>query len=349
MCPRPSVSALLVWALAAGCAERPAPPPDRLVADVAAEAPPPALDDVAIAGDAAAVDGADALVDAALDAPLEAETMDAGIDVPRPIACGLDASRPAMRAPYNGFLRFVNLARGVGTVRFMVRTLPLYRRAYLEAVVPEGASSGYLETLGVSYQVRVAGAPGAEPTSLVIESNDAGVVEGAPARPDVTVAPCDAGAEGDEIADALCADVYFMAGCTVFLTGSITGDRDAGTQLRLVSATDLSRRSQDCDGGLVRVMPAYTNGPLLDVDLADGTPLARGAAYLERGGQRAVRAGAQTVEARGHDGGMPIAPAAPVGVTPGHPHTLYLWGDALNSARPGATATLLDDLPPAFW
>jgi hypothetical protein len=348
MCHRRSVSALLGWALAAGCAERPSPPPDRLAVDVAEEAPRP-LDDVALAGDAAVMEAPDALVDATLDAPLDAEGMDAGIDVPRPIACGLDASRPAMRAPYNGFLRFVNLARGVGTVRFMVRTLPLYRRGYLEAVVAEGASSGYLETLGVSYQVRVAGAPGAEPTSLVIESNDAGVVEGAPDRPDVTLAPCDAGAEGDEIADALCADVYFMAGCTVFLTGSLTGDRDAGTHLRLVSATDLTRRSADCDGGLVRVIPAYTNGPLLDVDLADGTALARGAAYLERSGQRAVRAGEQTVEARGHDGGVTVVPAASVGVTPGHPHTLYLWGDALNSARPGATATLLDDLPLPLW
>lgn len=345
--------------MAGGCAERPEPPPDRTVADVAAEPPPP-VDDLPPAADAADDGGPEADRDAAsaneggMDAAMDLSTdvdasVDLGPDLPRPIACGLDVVRPPMRAPYNGFLRFVNLARGVGTVRFMVRTLPLYRRGYLEAAVPEGQSSGYLETLGVSYQVRVAAAPGAEPASLVLESNDAGVVEGAPARPDVVLAPCDAGAEGDEIADAICADVYFMAGCTVILAGSTTGDRDAGTQLRLWSATDLSRRTEDCDGGLMRVIPAYAGGPLLDVDLSDGTALARAAAYLERSGQRAVRAGASGVEVRGPDGGAPLGGVAPVTVVPGHPHSLYLWGDALNSARPGATATLLDDLPPALW
>jgi len=356
MCRRRSASALAAWLLAAGCAERPEPPPDRTVADVIAEREPvvddlaPTADTFEAGADDVALDLGDAAgegMDAALDA--DAARVDVGPDLPRPIHCGLDVVRPAMRAPYNGFLRFVNLARGVGTVRFMVRTLPLYRRGYLEAVVPEGASSGYLETLGVSYQVRVAAAPGAEPASLVIESNDAGVVEGAPARPDVVLSPCDAGAEGDEIVEALCADVYFMAGCTVILTGSATGDRDAGTQLRLWSAIDLQRRTDDCDGGLVRVIPAYAGGPQLDVDLSDGTALARGAAYLERTALRAVRAGAANVEARGPDGGAPLGGAAPVTVVPGHPHSLYLWGDALNSARPGATATLLDDLPPALW
>lgn len=351
MCRLPSASALVVWVVA-GCAEPASPPPDRTVADLAAEPVDDLrpVDDVAPADDRADDARGDAPeMDAALDADAGADVgFDWGPDLPRPIHCGLDVVRPPMRASYNGFLRFVNLARGVGTVRFMVRTLPLYRRAYLEAVVPEGQSSGYLETLGVSYQVRVAAAPGAEPASLVIESEDGGL-PGAPMRPDVVVSPCDAGAEGDEIADALCADVYFMAGCTVILSGSTRGERDAGTGLRLTAATDLQRRTDDCDGGLVRVIPAYVHGPALDVDLSDGTALARGTLYLERTAHRAVRAGAAGVEARGPDGGAPLGGPAPVTVVPGHPHTLYLWGDQRHPERPGATATLLDDLPPPLW
>jgi len=338
----------------AGCAEPVAPPPDRTVVDLPAEAPDDLASEAPVTSDAPGLDASpdaspDVSLDALMDASLDADAgFDAAPDVPRPILCGLDVVRPPMRASYNGFLRFVNLARGVGTVRFMVRTLPLYRRGYAEAVVPEGETSGYLEALGVSYQVRVAPAPGAAPTSLVIESDDGGL-PGAPDRPDVVLTPCDAGAEGDELTDALCADVYFMAGCTVVLSGSRLGDRDAGTHLRLWSATDLQRRTEDCDAGTVRVIPAYVHGPSLDVDLSDGTVLARGAAYLDRTALRAVRAGPATVEARGPDGGVFHGGPSPVAITPGHPHTLYVWGDARDPARPGAAAALLDDLPLPLW
>jgi hypothetical protein len=253
-----------------------------------------------------------------------------------------------MRAPYNGFLRLANFARGVGTVRFMVRTLPLYRRAYVEAVVPEGETSGYIETLGVSYQVRVAPAPDAAPTTLALEENDGGL-PGAPERPDVVLTPCDASAEGDELTEALCADVYFMAGCTVVLSGSPRGDRDAGTQLRLWSATDLQRRTDDCTTGTLRVIPAYVHGPPLDIDLSDGTALARNIAYLERSALRTVRAGPLEALLRRATEGALLSPPIRLDATPGHPHTLYLWGNAHDRTSPEPSGILLDDLPPPLW
>ena len=120
--------------LSAACEGAPAMA-DRVAADVPLE--------VAVREDAMP----DAMTDAGPDA-----MPDAGPDA----TCDLDAGS-AEGGTTTGFLRFANLTRGGGTLRFTARNLPMFREAFIEAVVPEGAASAQVPTLAVAYEIREIG------------------------------------------------------------------------------------------------------------------------------------------------------------------------------------------------
>ncbi len=325
---RPTHLFALALPLALGCEGTTTQTPDGrapdAVVDVASERP----DDVADA----ARDARDDLADAT-DAP----------DAMTP--CTLDIPPPDTAGPTYGYIRFANLARGVGTMRFVADSLPGFSPAHVEAVVPEGTSTEHIRTLPVAYEVHVSAAPGADAGySADAGAGDAGVLTDGPGSP-ATLCTADAGA-GD-LVPPICTDVYFIAGCTIVLAGSREGDVAQQRDRRLWRLSDVPARSNDCYAGRVRTLSWYAEGPALDVDGPDG-PLARNAAYHETTGYRGAAAGPLRVTVRNNETGDPLGEHAAGVVAPGHSHTLHVWGDARNAASPGVSAILLDDVTPPF-
>ncbi len=336
-----SARALIVALLAGACAAPPPPAPrDATVAidtrdpsdspdasqlpsaDALADSPFDASEpsDTSELSDASPDTAPDALPDASADALPDA-LPDASTDALPSCDLGLDA--PLARATDRGFLRFVNLARGVGAVRFLARNQPLYVRAHAEAVVPEGASSPHLAAVPISYTVDVETAADAGASHLVW-SPDAG-----PIPPAATQSCLDPGATGT-LARPLCADVYLGGSCTVVLTGTPS----AG--LTLWRIADVVARGDDCESALVRAVNA--SAASVDVD-APGVPIARTLAPRELSGARRVSAGAVRVTVGDGDGGAAFAIEGALTAT--HRHSVFV-GD-------GARGLVLDDVPPDLW
>ena len=269
----------------------------------------------------------DATVDVTEDVTVARDATDAG-------ACAFDVVRPPRSPGPNGFVRFIHLARGVGPVRFVARNQPLYSPAHAEVVVPEGVSSAHVELLAVSYTVQAYPAGDAGVGAMVFAPDDAGTTS------------CRGAPSPGALTPPLCADIYLEAGCTVVIAGSRGEPFGSPAGLQLWSLSDIAARTGDCDQSAARIVNAYGSGPPLDVDLDDGTPLARGALFREPTGSRRLRAGALRVTVRDADAG---ALATITGaLTPSHGHTLFLWGDARDTAT-GLDGLLVDDIPLALW
>jgi hypothetical protein len=310
---------LLLGALAgSACSERAPPSPDRPVADTPAA-------DLATASDGD-VPSPDAAVDTSPDAP------PCELDVPT-----IDGGGPT------GYLRFANLARGTGTLRFTARNLPMFREAFIEAVVPEGAASIQIPTLAVAYEIRVTAAAGQDAGVVVdVSTGDAGILTDGAASP---ATACTAVVAPGELVPPACTDVYAASGCNIVLAGSPMGSTVLRQERRLWRFPDLPARGDDCATGRVRVVNWFAGGPALSVDAVGGAAIARNAAYAEATGQRILPAGALRIAVRSSEGpddyGM-----LPVGAVLGaHSMTLHVWGDALGASR-AVGALLLDDLPP---
>jgi hypothetical protein len=286
---------------------------------------------------------ADAVVDATADAVVEA-TADAVVDAPADGSCILDAGSPDGGVA-TGFLRFANLTRGAGTLRFTARNLPMFREAFIEAVVPEGAASAQVPTLAVAYEIRVTPAPGEDAGIAVdVSTSDAGILTDGAASP---ATACTAMPATGEVVPPACTDVYVASSCTVVLAGSPTGSTALRQERRLWRFADLPTRGDDCATGRVRVVNWFANGPLLHADAEGGPPIARNAAYSEGTGARNVPAGPLRVALRSAES-ADVYGVLPAGAVLGaHTMTLHLWGDArdMNARQPAAI--LLDDLPPS--
>lgn len=290
----------------------------------------------------------------ASDTPAAPEaSMDAGMDVNVPDtgapmdaadggdAGGRDASDGAvsdieMPLNLNGYIRFLNLSRGMGTVRFIARSAPGYVPSYIEATVLEGTSSGYIETLPVSYLVNAYPAPGATAGHITdggMFPDGAMLVDGALPPSDVT-ADVPAPDAGVGITEQIQSDVYFRAGCTVILAGSETGTSAQQTNRRLWRISDIPMRVPGSEVGLVRVISAYVQGPPLDVDEMGGTRMARILNYFEPTGFRNLPGGMRVFEVRNNEDGAVLGRNLMGTVTNGYPHTLYLWG---NGSLPNRT------------
>ncbi len=286
------------------------------------------------AGDVSDANDADRHFDAG-DA-VDTSDVSAAIDA----SCGLDGGSSLPAGSASGFVRFLNLARGIGAVRFIARNQPLYRDSLAVAVVPEGASSGHIEMLAISYSVEVAPAGDAGASATVITPDDGG------ALPDASTASChsDAGSPGT-LTSPLCADVYLRAGCTIVLAGSLEGTTPE-TRLSLWSIPDIPARTGECATAGVRVMSAYAEAPPIDVDLDGFGAIARATGYHSPTGSRRVPSGVARFTVQSElDAGVERFTAT---LNPSHMHTLFVWGDALGADR-RPSALIVDDLPPALW
>jgi len=309
--------------LLAACDDAPSPAPDVAAPDVAADLP----DDLA----------ADAAPDATAD--------DASADAP----CVLDLGAPDTSGARYGFIRFAHMGRGMGPVRFVARSLPMFAPAYVEAVVPEGAATLQIQTLPVGYEIHVTSAGDAAVDAVgdvvVDGAADGGVLTDGAAAPQSI---CTAVREPGDLVDPICGDVYFFAGCSVLLVGSPDGDPLRFTHRHMQRVADIPQRTAECDTGYVRTAQYFAFGPPLDTDTAAGRALSRNATYRETGGIRSVPAGPLRVVVREADGGAPFGELPAGVIAPGHTHTLYLWGDQRSPAAPGVSALLLDDVSPTF-
>jgi hypothetical protein len=260
-------------------------------------------------------------------------------DAPR---CPFDVVRPPVPPPYKGFLRLINLARGVGSVRFVVRAQPMYRPAYLEAVVPEGTSTGHVEMLAVNYAIRVVAAGTSPAEVTVIDTLDGGVV------PPGTHYACDDPAMDGALTPTRCAGVYFGGGCTLVLIGSAHRDGSGPSTLRLWNLADLQARSDTCDESTVRLINAYSEGPNLDVETDSSMPLAAGLEYRAPTASRRVSSGTLRITAR-VSGSSTVLGRYALPLNASHGHTLFLWGDAANTGAMGLDALVVDDIPLYLW
>jgi hypothetical protein len=249
-----------------------------------------------------------------------------------------------------GFIRFLNLAPGAGTVRFLATSQPGFASSYIEAVVREGESSGYIPTLPVSYFIDVRGAPGASPT-IVVDGGlgDGGaLLDGGPGgpMPDVTIPDVDEFSDaGPRLADRIPGDVYFRSGCTVVFAGRTDGDPMRLQNRRLWRVTDVPMRTVDMANGLVRLISVIPEELPVDVE-EGGTSVALNLYFFEPTGFRRVRAGDRAFTVRASEGGRVLATDLRGAVSPGEAHTLYVWGLAGLDAGGSLRAVLTRDNPP---
>lgn len=332
---------VLLGSAAMGCGSTTAPTPDRPSSD-AAEAAVDVASDRADESSADVTADRDDATDAAADVT-DATVADASDAM---VPCALDVAPPDTSGTSVGYIRFANFARGAGTLRFVAHSLPMFSPAYVEAVVPEGTATEHIRTLPVAYEVHVTAAPDASAGYAVDASTgDAGMLSADAGAPPTL---CNADAGPGEVVAPTCTDVYFFAGCTIVLAGSRAGDVPQQRDRRLWRLSDVPVRSNDCYAGRVRTLNWYAEGPALDVDGADGTPLARNAAYHETTGYRAVTAGPLNVTVRNNETGAALGTHAAGVITPGHAHTLHVWGDAREPSNMGVNALVLDDVSPVY-
>lgn len=268
-----------------------------------------------------------------MDAGMEASVPDTGAPMDAVDASAPDVSDGATSdmepLNLNGYIRFLNLSRGVGTVRFIARSAPGYVPSYIEATVLEGTSSGYIQTLPVSYLVNAYPAPG----GMAGHITDGGMFPDGAMLVDGALPPSDVATDvplpdaGAGITEQIQSDVYFRAGCTVILAGSATGTSAQQTNRRLWRISDIPMRVPGSDTGLVRVISAYVQGPPLDVDEMGGTRMARILNYFEPTGFRNLPGGMRVFEVRNNEDSTVLGRNLTGTVTNGYPHTLYLWGN----------------------
>jgi hypothetical protein len=281
--------------------------------------------------------------------------------------CILEVSAPDAGGRSTGYIRFVNAVRGAGTLRFRARNLPMFARAYVEAVVPEGTSTEHILTLPVAYEVRVEAAGDAS-TGYTVDadfSDGGGLLTDGPGAPQTT---CNSPPGVGEVAPPFCTDVYFFAGCTIVFSGSTT-EQDAGgvvsdggapdaavrissTAPQMHRIADLTGRSNDCSTSNVRFFNWNVHGPLLNVTRdvnagAEPSPLANMFQYSEPTGTRLVPAGPLSITVRNAET-RELVRTLPLGtLAPGFQYTVHLWGDARNQ-NSAVDAILLNDISPTF-
>ena len=335
----------LCFGLAAfGCSNSSSNTPDTAPESAVVDTPADTRTDApADAPDASAPDASAPDVPADVDATV-ADASDDSFDVNTP--CTRDVNAPDTSGPMYGYIRFANLSRGTGTLRFIATSLPMFAPARVEAVVPEGTATAHIQTLPVAYEVRVVRAAGADAgVDVEIGPADAGVLTDGAASP-ATACTADAGV--GEVAPPICTDVYFFAGCTVVLAGSATGNVEQQRDRRLWRLSDTPENSNSCYYGRMRTMNWYAEGPALDVDTTRGERVARNAQYREISGAQPVLFGATSVAIRNAETGAALVTTAAGTVNPGHSHRLHLWGDANSTTNNGVSAIILDDVSPAF-
>lgn len=336
---------VLLGAAAAGCDSTTAQTPDRPSTD-ATEAAVDVASDRADEGSADVTADRDDVTEAAVDVTDAAVTDAPDATADAMVPCALDVAPPDTSGTSVGYIRFANFARGAGTLRFVAHSLPMFSPAYVEAVVPEGTATEHIRTLPVAYEVHVTAAPDASAGYAVdASSGDAGMLSADAGAPPTL---CSADAGPGEVVAPTCTDVYFFAGCTIVLAGSRAGDVPQQRDRRLWRLSDVPVRSNDCYAGRVRTLNWYAEGPAIDVDGPDGTPLARNAAYHETTGYRAVTAGALSVTVRNNETGAALGTHAAGTINPGHAHTLHVWGDAREPSNMGVNALVLDDVSPVY-
>ncbi len=213
-----------------------------------------------------------------------------------------------------GFLRFVHVAPGMGRVRFIADSMPLYESDHVEAVVEEGSTSGYLQAINVTHRVRI-----------VREQLDG-----------------DAGVTADLVAP-ITTDVYNNAGCTVALAGNVNWRRGARTQdpqvRRLVRIVDIPRRQQGI--GMMRFMVGLAGLSALDVRENDEV-LYEQLPFLMITGMRRIAPGPHELRFATADAG--VQRALSMTLPPGEVHTLWVFADTHQA--PGTVRSLLtNDIP----
>jgi hypothetical protein len=280
-----------------------------------------------------------------------------GEDVMDEGPCILEVSAPDAGGRATGYIRFVNAVRGAGTLRFRARSLPMFARAYVEAVVSEGTSTEHILTLPVAYEVRVEAAGDAS-TGYTVDadfSDGGGLLSDGPSAPPTT---CNSPQIAGEVAPPLCTDVYFFAGCTIAgVDAGDGGDPDAVVRIsrtapQMHRISDLTGRSNDCNTSNVRFFNWNVHGPLLrvtrDVDAAvEPDPLVNMFQYSEPTGTRLVPAGPMAVTVRNAETSEFVRTLPLGALAPGFQYTVHLWGDARNR-NSAVDAILLNDISPTF-
>lgn len=273
---------------------------------------------------------------------------DAGTTVPATDASVMDSGNTAdggdgSTASLAGYLRFLNLSRGTGTVRFVAANQPGFTASTITAIVAEGGSSGYIQTSPVAYDVDAFPAAGQRP----VVTTDGGTVDGSvPSDAMVALATDvpDPNPVGT-VAARLATDVYFRSGCTVVLAGTRGGSAADQTNVRLWRISDIPMRSGQAGVGLVRVVSAIVGSTAVAVDEGP-TALAHDVSFLQPLGFRRVCAGLHGYTIHDEDTGTLLGSSLSVEVLDGHPHTLYVWGSTTDPVGLSAHVILTDDLPP---
>jgi len=280
--------------------------------------------------------------DTAVDTGMDGATPDAGLDATSDLGMvAIGDAPPGFDAPpYEGYLRFLQLAQGIGTVRFIATVAPGFEGTEVEAVVPEGGSSGYVLTTPVPYFLNVIAAPGIAPGVWIdghpATDTDGGLSDAAPSEIDAHI---------PRLTPFLYSDVYVRAGCTVVLAGSATGSADSMTDLRLWRVPDIPMRTGDPGIGLLRVVGAVPGGPAMDLG-DDAGALATSVGYMDPTGLHRATSGLRDYTVRAATTGAVLRDDLAVRVAEGEPQTLYVWGLPGADGGPGIRGTVTRDLPP---
>jgi len=239
--------------------------------------------------------------DATLDVAADAATDSVGDAPPDALA---DAARGV------GWIRFVHVAPGVGTVRFVATNAPLYDFDRVEAVVDEGTTSAYVPALPVPHIVRVE-----------------------------QVGVADAGA----IPIAFQTDVYNNAGCSVALLGTLDAPDGGDDALRIVRITDLPFRA-DAGQALLRAFHAVAGAPLMTFG-ADDASYWVGIPYSEITGLLETASGARTFQIDFADAALPGSPLTTT-LADREAQSLFVYGRAYADGAVPLRVLRTNDIPP---
>jgi hypothetical protein len=245
-----------------------------------------------------------------------------GILVAAAIATAVHRPAPAAGQPgqYSGWIRFVHLSAGTGPLRFVARNMPNYSDSYVEVVLGEGESSGYLRAPSVKHHVSIWPAPAAE-------------VGGFPLREPLATP------RGTPLVADFEADVYHRQGCTVVARGARGRPRRAPDALSLARVVDLPSQGGAGQAPL-RFYNAVVGASVMSVDVGaerevDGLP------YGEPSGYRLVPSG--NVDLRVELGGRPVADPVRVRLPDRWARTVFLYGST--RPRPGLRSIVQADDP----
>jgi len=233
------------------------------------------------------------------------------------VPAGRAAGQPA---EYTGWIRFVHLSAGTGPLRFVARNMPNYSDSYVEVVLDEGESSGYIRAPSVKHHVSIWPAPAAE-------------VGGFPLREPLATP------RGSPLVADFEADVYHRQGCSVVARGARSRPRRAPDALALARVVDLPSQARAGQAPL-RFYNAVVGAPVMSVAIGttrevDGLP------YGEPSGYRLVPSG--NVDLRVALGGRPVRDPVRVSLPDAWARTVFLYGSA--RPRPGLHAFVQADDP----